>query len=117
MAVILPSLVAPMRMRWIVAGRCTVLLNIIGRVSATLTGRPAARAPNAASNASARTHSLPPNPPPMKGDIRRTLSLGMPSVLANSPTLQSIIWFEVHTISLSPSQAAIEACGSIIAWA
>ena len=117
MAVILPSLVAPMRMRWMVAGRCTVLLNMSGRVSATLTGRRAARAPSAASSASARSHSLPPKPPPMKGDIRRTFSLAMPSVLAMSPVLQSIIWFEVQSVSLSPFQAAIEACGSIIAWA
>ncbi|MNN82490.1 hypothetical protein D3C81_1994280 [compost metagenome] len=65
MAVILPSRVVPMRMRWIVAGRCVVLLNIRGRVSATFTGRPAARAPSAASSASARTNSLPPKPPPI----------------------------------------------------
>ena len=117
MAVILPSVVAPIRMRWMVAGRCTVLLNIMGRVSATLTGRPAARAPSAASSASARMNSLPPKPPPMKGEIRRTFSLGMPSVVARSPTLQSIIWLEVQSVSLSPFQAAIEACGSIIAWA
>ena len=32
-AVILPSLVAPMRMRWIVAGRCVVLLNMQGRAA------------------------------------------------------------------------------------
>src|SRR4029077_14202012 len=50
MAVIFPSLVAPMRIRWMVAGRCVVLLNIRGRVSATFTGRPATRAPSAASN-------------------------------------------------------------------
>ena len=70
-----------MRMRWMVAGRCVVLLNISGRCSATLTGRRAARAPSAASSASARRNSLPPKPPPMKGEIRRTFSFGMPSVL------------------------------------
>jgi len=63
-AVIVPSFPAPIRMRWMVAGRWVVLLNIIGRVSATLTGRPAAFAPSAASTASARTNNLPPNPPP-----------------------------------------------------
>ena len=41
----------------------------------------------------------------------------MPSVLAISATPQSIIWLEVQSVSLSPSQAAIEACGSIIACA
>ncbi|MNS75253.1 hypothetical protein D3C72_1087610 [compost metagenome] len=65
MAVILPSCVVPMRTRWIVAGRCVVLLAIKGRCNATFTGRRAARAPNAASKASARTNSLPPKPPPM----------------------------------------------------
>ena len=30
---------------------------------------------------------------------------------------QAIIWFEVHSVSLSPSHAAIVACGSIIACA
>jgi hypothetical protein len=39
----------------------------------------------------------------------------MPSVLAMSPTLQAIIWLEVQTVSLSPFQAAMVACGSIIA--
>ena len=29
---------------------------------------------------------------------------------------QAIIWLEVQTVSLSPRHAAIEACGSIIAW-
>ncbi|MDB5935655.1 MAG: hypothetical protein JWQ01_2999 [Massilia sp.] len=55
--VILPSRVAPIRMRWIVAGRWVELLKINGRVNATLTGRFAARAPSAASSASARTNS------------------------------------------------------------
>src|SRR5256885_5230760 len=73
MAVILPSCPAAMRTRWMVAGRCVVLLAISGRCSATLTGRPAARAPNAASSASARRNSLPPKPPPMNGETRRTL--------------------------------------------
>ena len=86
-------------------------------MSATFTGRRAARAPKAASRASARTNSLPPKPPPMKGEIRRTFSLGMPSVLATSPVLQATIWFAVQSVSLSPCQDAIEACGSIIAWA
>ena len=42
--------------------------------------------------------------------------MGMPSVFAMSPTDQATIWFAVHSVSLSPSHAAIEACGSIIAW-
>ena len=104
-----------MRMRWIVAGRWVVLLVISARCSATFTGRRAARAPSAASSASARRNSLPPKPPPMYGEIRRTFSFGMPSVLARSPRLQSTIWFEVQTVSSSPFHAAMVACGSIIA--
>ena len=109
-----PSLSVPMRMRWIVAGRCVVLLGIIGRASATLTGRPTARAPSAASNASERRNNLPPKPPPMKGDTSRTFFLGMPSVLATSPTPHAIIWLDVHNVRWSPFHAAIDACGSII---
>ncbi len=33
-----------------------------------------------------------------------------------SPADHAIIWFDVHTVSFSPSHAAIVACGSIIAW-
>ncbi|MNM95304.1 hypothetical protein D3C81_1077410 [compost metagenome] len=117
MAVSRPSRPAPSRMRWIVAGRCGVLLKISGRVRATFTGRRTARAPRAASTASARTNSLPPKPPPIKGEIRRTFSFGTPSVWARSPRLQSIIWLDVHTVSWSPFQLAIDAWGSIIAWA
>ena len=51
----------------------------------------------------------------MNGDISRTLSFAIPSVAATSLLLQSIIWFEVQSVSWSPFQAAIEACGSIIA--
>ena len=38
------------------------------------------------------------------------------SVLEMSRRAQAIIWLEVHTVSLSPSQAAMEAKGSIMAW-
>ena len=100
-----------------VAGRWVQLLKISGRASATFTGLPAMRAPRAARTASARMNNLPPNPPPMYGEIRRTFFFGMPRVVARSVTDQSIIWFEVHRVSRSPSQAAIEAMGSIIAWA
>jgi hypothetical protein len=65
MAVILPSFVAPMRMRCRVAERCTVLFGMMARSSTTFTGRRAARAPRAASTASARIQSFPPKPPPM----------------------------------------------------
>ena len=86
-----------------------MLLGTNGRGSATLTGRPAAFAPNAAITASERRNSLQPNPPPMYGDTKRTFSLGMPRVVARSVLPQSIIWFDVHTVSLSPFHAAIEA--------
>ena len=41
-----------------------------------LHGPPAARAPSAASTASARRNSLPPKPPPMYGEMTRTFSFG-----------------------------------------
>ncbi|MGY4290889.1 hypothetical protein ACVWXO_010155 [Bradyrhizobium sp. LM2.7] len=49
--------------------------------------------------------------------MRRTFSFGKPSVFATSSVVQAIIWLDVHSVSLSPSQAAIDACGSIMAWA
>src|SRR5688572_6470753 len=97
-----------------VAGRCVELLGINGRVSATFTGRFAARAPSAASSTSERRNSLPPNPPPMYGDTTRTLAGSIFKVLARSLRAQLIIWFEVQTVSSSPFHAAIDANGSII---
>ena len=40
----------------------------------------------------------------------------MPSVVARSVRPQSIIWLDVHSVSLSPFHDAMEANGSIIAW-
>jgi len=98
-----------------VAGRCVVLLAISGRCSVTLTGRPAARAPRAASSVSARRNSLPPKPPPTKGETIRTFDFGMARVLARSPVNQSTIWLLVQTVSWSPFQTAVVACGSLMA--
>ena len=36
--------------------------------------------------------------------------------MARASTVQAIIWFEVQSVRRSPSQAAMEACGSIMAW-
>ena len=105
-----------MRMRWLVAGRWTVLLMICARASATFTGRPAARAPSAAISASLLMRSFAPNPPPMKGEITRTFSLGSCSVSLISRAVQAIIWVEVQSVSASPCHAAMVAWGSIIAW-
>ena len=105
-----------MRMRWIVAGRWVALLIINGRCMAILTGRLAALAASAASTASARMNSFPPKPPPMNGESSRTLSFGMRRIEASAPRPQAIIWLLVHTVSLSPSHAAMVANGSIIAW-
>ena len=33
-----------------------------------------------------------------------------------SRTAQAIIWFDVHSVTVSPSHAAMVACGSIIVW-
>ena len=53
----------------------------------------------------------------MNGEIRRTFSCGRPSVWQGRALPQAIIWLEVQTVSLSPSQAAMVACGSIVACA
>jgi hypothetical protein len=45
----------------------------------------------------------------MKGETTRTFSFGMPSVRAMSSAVHAIIWFDVQTVSWSPSQAAIVA--------
>src|SRR5439155_9829329 len=103
-----------MRMGWVVAGRCVVLFGIMGRGSATLTGRRAAFAAKAAMTASARRNSLQPNPPPIYGEMKRMFSFGMPRVAARSVLPQSIIWLDVQMVSLSPVQVAMDACGSII---
>src|SRR4051812_17938025 len=105
-----------MRKRWIVAGRGVLLFDIIARGGGRFTGRDAFRAASTAHTTSARRNSLPPKPPPIYGESRRTFSAGMPSVLARSPLPQAIIWLDVHTVSLSPDQLAMVAWGSIIAW-
>ena len=101
-----------------VAGRCVVLLNINGRCSATLTGRLAARAPSAASSASARTKQLAAEAAADEGrdetDVLLRHSERLGHVFAGpSRSFGS----RSRRVSLSPSQAAIEACGSIIACA
>ncbi len=44
------------------------------------------------------------------------LSLSILSVVARSERHQSIIWLDVQSDRSSPSQAAMDACGSIMAW-
>jgi hypothetical protein len=46
----------------------------------------------------------------------RTFSGAMPNILAALALAPRMIWCEVHIVSLSPSQAAMVLCGSIIAW-
>jgi hypothetical protein len=115
-AVSRPSRVAPSFTRWMVAGRWVVLFIMKGRGSAIFTGLCAALAARAASTTSARINSFPPKPPPIKGRSSRTFSGLMPSVLARLPLPQAIIWFDVQTVSFSPSHDAMVAWGSIIAW-
>ena len=64
-AVMWPSFVVPMRMRWMVSDRRDVVWKTCGRLSASLTGRPAARAASADSTASGPMPSLEPKPPPI----------------------------------------------------
>ena len=107
-----------MRMRWIVAGRCVVLLNISGRCSATFTGRPGARAPSAASTASDAQEQLAAEAAADEGrDDPHVLFRQCRASSRGRCAPQSIIWFDVQSVSLSPSHAAMVACGSIIACA
>ena len=73
---------------------------------AYMTGRPAARAPSAAISASLLIR-IAPNPPPIKGEMTRSFSLGISNVSLRSRTAQAIIWLEVHTVSASPCHAAM----------
>ena len=91
-----------MRMRWIVAGRCVVLFIISGRCSATFTGPPPARAAERGQQRIGTQEELAAKAAADVGRHEAHVLLGMPSVLARSPAPQSIIWLEVHTVSLSP---------------
>ena len=115
MAVILPSSSAPMRMRWIVAGRWVVLFIISGRGSATFTGPPRRARAERGQHRIGAQEQLPAEAAADVGRDEAHVLLGDAERLRQVAAPQSIIWFEVQTVSLSPSHAAIDACGSIIA--
>ncbi len=107
-----------MRMRWMVAGRCVVLLNISGPRQRDLHRPPGrARAQRGEQRvgaheqlaAEAAADEGRDQADVLLGDAERLGEVAARSSRSSGSTVQSV--------SLSPFQAAIEACGSIIAWA
>ena len=80
------------------------------------TGRLSSRDASAARMASALTGSLPPKPPPTYSEMTSTLSGASFSVSAIDLCALSTSCRALRTVSLSPSQEARLACGSIMAW-
>ena len=100
--------------RWMVGVLYPVSSNICWRVSAILTGRPAARAARTARMACGRVVPFEPNPPPTCLEMTRTSALGMPRTFAIVSRSADAPWLESNTVSRPPeSQAASAACGSI----
>ena len=52
----------------------------------------------------------------MYGESTRTFLGSIPRILPMLSCAHWIIWFAVHSVSLSPSHAAMVANGSIIEW-
>ncbi|MNT66204.1 hypothetical protein D3C72_2042510 [compost metagenome] len=97
-------------------GRAPTVPNICGRSTTSLTGRPACCAAIAASTTCDHTEPLQPKPPPTNGQTTRTFSAGMPSVPDTALRTPVMYWVESYSVSSSPSQLAIVACGSIGLW-
>src|SRR6266516_2176660 len=81
--------------------------------SATLTGRSTARAAIAASTDAERGTNLDPNPPPTYSATTWTASIGRSNSPANLLATRYGPWVESYSVSVSPSQAAMVAGGSI----
>ncbi|GAA3114061.1 hypothetical protein GCM10020001_036550 [Nonomuraea salmonea] len=64
----------------------------------------------------AQTEPLPPNPPPTYGDSTRTFPSGTPNRLARCLRRKAMLWVLSCTVSSSPFQTAVVACGSIALW-
>jgi hypothetical protein len=86
---------------------------ICRRLSTSLTGRPVSRAASAATTVCGQQRSPLPKPPPTNGLMTRTASAGRSNTAASSSCVPITHWVLSHTVSLSPSQRAIVACGSI----
>ena len=78
-AVRCPSRVAPSATRCSCSSRCPFDVNIWGRVSISLTGRPTWRAAMAVSVTLGHTIAFMPNEPPTNGASTRTCDSGSPS--------------------------------------
>ena len=79
---------APCRGRW------PTPVNICGRVSTSLTGRPTTRAASAVRSTCCQARSPAPNPPPRYGACTRTAASGMPNAAATTART-----LEVHCVA------------------
>src|SRR4051812_45610115 len=109
---IFPSFVAPIDRFCLVAGRPPRPVNVCGRVSETLTGRPSLRDATQASPTWGCAPIFDPKPPPTYGDITRTSSIGMPSHSATTPRAPPTHWLGSHTVILPFCHDAMVAWGS-----
>jgi hypothetical protein len=82
-------------------------------VTATLTGRPTIRAAMTARMACGRARSLEPKPPPTCSATTRTRSGGRPNALATAWLTNVGACVDSCSVTPSPSQTAMVACGSI----
>ncbi len=86
------------------------------RVRTTLTGRFVSRAASAATTVCGQQRSPLPKPPPTNGEMTRTDSTGRSNTVESSVWVPTTHWVLSHTVSLSPFQRAMVACGSIGLW-
>src|SRR6185503_10985853 len=78
-----PSRVVPSRTRCRVSGRWPTEVNICGRVSTSLTGRPTTRAASAVKITCGQVRSPAPKPPPRYGTRTRTSTFGRSNTVAS----------------------------------
>ena len=89
---------------------------ICSRVSASFTGRPTALEAATAIQTCGQASPLLPNAPPTKGDSTRTFSVFSPNRSHSISRTPNTYCEASCTVSLSPSQAAVVACGSSGLW-
>ena len=111
-----PSRVAPSATRCVDGVRPPTVRYTASRVSISRTGRPVTRAASVARTVPGHTFVLPPNAPPTYGEITRTSPAGTPNRCARWRRVQSMFCDPSWTVSVSPCQTAVVACGSSALW-
>jgi hypothetical protein len=115
-AVSRPRRSLPRRSRYSYDGLKPVPKYICLRLSTSLTGRFVSRAARAATTLCGQQRRPLPKPPPTNGLMTRTASAGRPNTAASSSCVPITHCVLSQTVSLSPSQRAMVACGSIGLW-